>query len=76
MNTSGAYKMSSQMGCFECGQLYHLPCFNMRHHYHLNTGAFNSLMNAAIDSYEGKDNAKFVTLCGILDLWVAQGVAS
>ena len=47
----------------------HLPCFNMRQH-------FNSLMDATTESYKGKDNTKLVTLCWILELWVAQGVAS
>jgi heterodisulfide reductase subunit A-like polyferredoxin len=42
--------MSSKMGCFQCGQCFHLQCFNLVHQQHLNTTEFNNMMDEAISA--------------------------
>ena len=46
--------MSSNMGCFECAQCFHLKCFNLMHHRHLNTVEFNDEMDSAINGWKRK----------------------
>lgn len=45
---TGADTKSSKMGCFRCGQCYHLRCFNLMHQRHLNSSEFNEAMDSAI----------------------------
>jgi hypothetical protein len=47
-DNTGSEKKFSKMGCFQCGQCYHLQCFNRMHHRHLNSSNFNTAMDLAI----------------------------
>jgi hypothetical protein len=47
-DNTGSEKKFSKMGCFQCGQCYHLQCFNLMHHRHLNSSKFNTAMDLAI----------------------------
>jgi hypothetical protein len=44
----------SKLGCFECGQCYHIKCFNHMHHPHLNSSDFNTALNLAISGQKRK----------------------
>jgi hypothetical protein len=54
--------MSSKMGCFQCGQCFHLQCFNMMHHRQFNTEEFNVELNSAISLSKKKRKAKTETV--------------
>jgi hypothetical protein len=51
---TGSDTKSSKMGCFQCGHCYHLRCFNMMHHRHLNSSNFNDAMDLAIQGSKRK----------------------
>jgi hypothetical protein len=49
LDATGSNKKSSKMGCFQCGQCFHLQCFNMvMHQRHLNSSNFNDAMDLSI----------------------------
>jgi hypothetical protein len=53
--------VSSKMGCFQCGQCFHLQCFNVMHHQQFNTEEFNVKLNSAISlSKKRKANTETV----------------
>jgi hypothetical protein len=54
MDRTKREKMSKNMGCFQCGQCFHLECFNIMHQCHLNTKEFNDYMNEVISKSKSK----------------------
>jgi hypothetical protein len=46
---TGSKARGSKYGCFQCGQCYHIECFNRMHHRHLNSSDFNTALNLAIN---------------------------
>jgi hypothetical protein len=51
---TGMETKKSNLGCFECGQCFHLDCFNRTHHHHVNLSEFNAAMDLALSGPKRK----------------------
>ncbi len=47
---TGMKMATSKLGCFQCGHCYHLHCFNLFHHHHINMNEFNAWLDLAVIS--------------------------